>query len=176
MSVPKIIGILGYAGSGKTLVAKHLVERYGFRRTRFADPLKNMLKLGLGLTDDEVDGDLKMAPMERFGGVTPRHMMQTLGTEWGRWAVYPEIWVDAWLNSARSLDGALVVDDVRFPNEAKAIRELGGTLWRVYRPGVGMMVHPSETALGEIEVDALINNATSIPALLNSVDHLVKGP
>ena len=170
-----IIGILGYAGSGKTLVAKHLVDRYGFRRTRFADPLKRMLKLGLGLSDEEVDGDLKMAPMDRFGGCTPRHMMQTLGTEWGRKRVYPDIWVDAWVNIARETEGPLVVDDVRFPNEAEVIRELGGTLWRVYRPGVGMMIHPSETAAGEIDEDALINNATTVPALLNSVDLLVKG-
>jgi dephospho-CoA kinase len=46
----KIVAILGVAGSGKTLVARHLVEAYGFQRTRFAGPLKNMLKVGLGLT------------------------------------------------------------------------------------------------------------------------------
>jgi predicted kinase len=40
----KIAVILDVAGSGKRLVAKHLVEAYGFQRTRFAGSLKNMLK------------------------------------------------------------------------------------------------------------------------------------
>lgn len=171
---PQIIGVLGVAGSGKTLVAKRLVNHYGYTRTRLADPMKRMLKYGLGLSDEELDGDKKMAPMERFGGVTPRHMMQTLGTEWGRYRIYSDIWVDAWRDMVARTEGSVVVDDVRFPNEAKAIKEMGGVLWRVFRPDVGMMLHPSETSSGEIEVDATINNVTTIPALFRSVDLLMK--
>lgn len=173
MSVPKIIGVLGIAGSGKTIVAKHLTEQYGYARSRFAEPLKLMLKHGLGLTDEEVDGDLKMTPMERFGNVTPRYMMQTLGTEWGRRCVYKNIWVDAWRAHADAAEGPLVVDDVRFPNEAATIRQMGGVIWRVYRPGVEVMRHPSEFAMKDIKEDEFISNSTTIAALLKSVDTLM---
>lgn len=174
MSGPKVIGIVGLAGSGKTIIAKHLAEHYGYTRTRFAEPLKRMLRLGLGLSNEEVDGALKEEPMARFGGVTPRHMMQTLGTEWGRKRVYGGVWVDAWSNLALQNNGPVVVDDVRFPNEASAVRELGGTVWRVHRPGVEAMHHPSELAMMDITEDRYISNATSINALLRSVDMLMR--
>lgn len=170
----KIIGIVGVAGSGKTIVARHLTENYGYSRSRFAEPLKNMLKHGLGLTDEEVDGDRKMVPLERFGGVTPRYMMQTLGTEWGRRCIYRNLWVDAWREWAVDQEGPLVVDDVRFANEAAVIRELGGTVWRVYRPGVEIMRHPSELAMKDIKEDEFISNATTVGALLRSVDALMR--
>jgi hypothetical protein len=173
MSRPVLIGILGVAGSGKTLVSKHLVERYDYTRTRFADPLKRMLKLGLGLSDEEVDGNEKMRPLADFGGATARYMMQTLGTEWGRRTIHNDIWINLWKRSVRQATGPVVVDDVRFPNEAELIRSLGGVLWRVYRPGLNTMDHASERLQKTIEEDCLITNATTIPALFSSVDLLV---
>lgn len=168
-----IIGLLGIAGSGKTLVAKHLVDEYGYHRTRFADPLKTMLR-ALGLTEAEVDGDHKMRPMERFGGVTPRHMMQTLGTEWGRRRIHPDLWVDAWKVAVANLPGPIVVDDVRFPNEAAAVWAMGGEVWRVFRPGIGTIEHFSEQVGTKIAENELLANATTIPALLRSVDTLMR--
>ena len=171
-----LIGVLGVAGSGKTLVAKRLVDRYGFHRMRFADPLKRMLRDGLGLSEDEVDGDLKMTPNAVFDGHTPRYLMQTLGTEWGRRRVSQDIWVNIWKRDAALVDGNIVVDDVRFPNEALAIRALGGIIWRVYRPGLSAGPHMSERAQMEIEEDRLISNATTVDALWASIDHLVEEP
>lgn len=174
MSSCKIIGIIGLAGSGKTIVAKHLAENYGYTRTRFAEPIKKMLKYGIGLTDDEIDGRLKEEPMERFNGMTPRYMMQTLGTEWGRRRLYGNIWVDAWSDFAGKVDGPVAVDDVRFSNEAKAVHDLGGVLWRVHRPGVEIMRHPSEVAMQGIKEDRYIMNSTTISSLLRSVDALME--
>lgn len=169
-----LIGIVGIAGSGKTLVAKHLVERHGYTRMRFADPLKRMLRDGLGLSDEEVDGDLKMTPNPVFSGKTPRYLMQTLGTEWGRKRVSNDIWVNIWKRDAALAGPLVVVDDVRFPNEADAIRSLGGVIWRVYRPGLVTGAHWSERAQAEITEDTLISNATTITALLASVEHLIE--
>ena len=174
MSGRILVGILGVAGSGKTLVSKHLVERHGFTRTRFADPIKRMLKTGLGLTDAQLDGDQKMVPIPVYGGATPRSLMQTLGTEWGRRLVHGDLWMNAWLHDVAAVEGAVVVDDVRFPNEAKLIKAMGGTLWRVYRPGLNSMDHASERLQRDIVEDMLINNATSIPAMLASVDLLAR--
>lgn len=169
-----VIGVIGVAGSGKTVVAKHLIERYGFSRKRFAEPLKRMLKLGLGLTDEEIDGAGKQKALEQFGGCTPRHIMQTLGTDWGRRMIHSDIWVNVWKRDAYATGGLVVVDDVRFPNEAAAVRELGGTLWRVYRPGLVTMDHASERSQKSIQEDHLLNNATSIPDLIKSIDLLMQ--
>lgn len=170
-----LIGIIGLAGSGKTLIAKHLVDHRDYTRTRFADPLKRMLRDGLGLSQEEVDGDLKMTPNPTFGGRTPRYLMQTLGTEWGRKRVTHDIWVNLWKRDVLAIKGDVVVDDVRFPNEAQAIRDLGGVLWRVDRPGLVTGNHPSESVQAQIQEDVLISNATTIAGLLRSVDHLLNG-
>lgn len=172
-----LIGVIGVAGSGKTLVARHLVDRYGFERRRFAEPMKRMLKLGLGLTDEELDGDAKQRPLPAFGWCTPRHIMQTLGTDWGRRMIHSDIWVSVFRQEAdRDLAAGklLVVDDVRFHNEAAGIKALGGTLWRVYRPGLATMDHASERAQASIVEDVLITNATSVEDLVRSVDSLMR--
>lgn len=169
-----IIGLIGIAGSGKTLVARHLVERHGFVRQRFAGPLKEMIKVGLGLTNEQLDGTGKNDPIAWAGGCTPRHMMQTLGTEWGRRMIHSDIWINRWRFIVESESSDLiVVDDVRFPNEAAALRDVGGKLWRVYRPGLATSSHASERAQAQISEDILINNATSIAEMIRSVDAVV---
>jgi len=110
-----------------------MLEEKGFTRTRFAGPLKDMIR-SLGLTDREIDGDLKEEPCALLGGVTPRRAMQTLGTEWGRDLIHPEIWTVIWQERVRRLlaEGKwVVVDDCRFPNEAVAIKALGGFVIRI---------------------------------------------
>src|SRR6516164_9279263 len=92
-----VVGFAGRMHSGKTTAALELI-RYGFVRVRFAGPLKSMLH-ALGLTPAELDGDLKEQPCALLGGVTPRHAQQTLGTEWGRACITPEVWVNAWLHA-----------------------------------------------------------------------------
>jgi hypothetical protein len=138
-----IIGITGLAGSGKTEVAKYL-HQYGFRRTRFADPLKKMLR-ALGLSARHVDGDLKEKPCALLGGATPRWAMQTLGTEWGRRLIWGDIWIKAWERSAKKIlkkGGSVVADDVRFPNEVETIRSLGGIIINIERPGHNVIAAP----------------------------------
>ena len=152
-----IIGFCGPIGCGKTTAARHLVDGYRFERRRFAGPLKAMVK-ALGLTDEEVDGRLKEEPCERFGGSTPRHMMQTIGTEWGRNCVHPNLWVMAW-EASLPKNRDVVVDDVRFANEAQAIKRLGGTLVFIDRPGVAIGAHASEQQLLVPDI-TLKNNST----------------
>jgi len=165
-----IIGIVAHAGSGKTVAAKHLQDAHGFTRMRFAHNLKAMLKVGLGLTDEQLDGRDKMVPLDQFGGCTPRHIMQTLGTEWGRRMVHSDIWTNAWRRSASMVDGPIVVDDVRFPNEAAAIRAEGGILWRINRPGQPVGDHVSERLLREIQTAQTLTNDVSLADLILKVD------
>lgn len=155
-----IIGITGLAGSGKSEVAHVLKETARFRRVAFADPLKGMLA-SIGFTHEQLYGGEKEVPLAEFGGKTPRHMMQTLGTEWGRHLIVDEIWVTVWKRQVMGLlerAHHVVVDDVRFPNEVEAITSLGGEVWRVERHGVRAMNHPSEVHISSLNVAHTIGN------------------
>lgn len=148
-----IIALTGLAGSGKSTAAKHLVEVHGFTLVKFAGPLKAMLRC-LGLGDREIEGDLKEVPHPVLGGRTPRHAMQTLGTEWGRNLIHSNLWVNVAMASADNVldcGGPVVIDDCRFLNEANAVKERGGFIVKLMRTpsGVGTrtrigMQHPSE--------------------------------
>lgn len=106
-----IIGIAGAKGGGKTEVAEYLVKCMPWlRKVSFADPMKHMLQAGLKLTDAQLWGDEKEVVDPRYG-VTPRWMLQSLGTEWGRDLIKRDIWVRAL--EALIGDDAVIVDDVR---------------------------------------------------------------
>ncbi len=165
-----IIALTGYAGSGKSTVAQYLVEKHGYTRIKFAGPLKSMMR-ALGLGEREIEGDLKEAPCRLLGGKSPRQAMQLLGTEWGRDLIHPELWVNvAMANAAAVLDqgGRVVFDDTRFPNEVAAVRDMGGKVFRVTRPGVGPVnTHASDNI--RLPHDLEIFNSRSIAGLQEAV-------
>lgn len=131
---PLIVGITGPAGSGKSTAAGALVAD-GYQRLPLALPIKHMLRAGLGLTEEETDGQLKQVVLSRLGlTVTPRTLMQTLGTEWGR-DIDEHFWLKAWQARADKMiphtgqgRAMIVVDDVRFMNEALFLRSLGARI------------------------------------------------
>jgi hypothetical protein len=174
----KIIGITGLSGSGKSTIADILVYDFDFVRVKMAGPLKSMLR-AIGLGDAEIEGELKNEPCPLLGGMTPRHAMQTLGTEWGRKCIHENLWVDLWSEgacSALELGDApgVVCDDVRFANEADAVRRLSGEIWGVSRDGVLPGTHSSETELAEIVPDVLISNGGTIEDLQDTVFALMR--
>jgi dephospho-CoA kinase len=168
-----LVALTGSATSGKGIVSKRLTDFHSFHATRFADPIKRMLSVGLGLTMEQLDGREKQAPIAEFGGLTARHLMQTLGTEWGRRMVHSDVWVNAWRRNLSEYGDRIVVDDLRFPNEALLIRALGGTIWRINRPSVPVLDHASERFVREIAVDREIQNLTTINALTATIDDAV---
>jgi hypothetical protein len=163
-----LIGVSGLAGSGKSEVSAVLTSEFGFGRVKFADPLKNMIRTllrGAGHIDEDVErmveGDLKEVEIPELG-VSPRLLMVTLGTEWGRDAVRPDLWIRLW-KAAAEMHERVVVDDVRFPNEVDAIRELGGVIWRVERPGLVAASHVSEQL--SVEPDDVLFNTLDLDFL-----------
>lgn len=141
-----LIGITGYAGSGKDTVATMLWQqlRSGFvaqdkaQLMSFAAPIRQML-LALGVPWDYMtDRQLKEQPVPGLGK-SYRQLGQTLGTEWGRVATGdPDFWVRVAERQVSRLDsGTLVLfTDVRFPNEADFIHAYSGLLIHVDRPGI----------------------------------------
>jgi hypothetical protein len=171
-----IIGLTGYAGSGKSTAAKILVERHGFTLVKFAGPLKQMMRC-LGLGDREIEGDLKETPHDVLCGKTPRYAMQTIGTEWGRDLIGTELWVNVAMEAAWRVRGAgaeVVIDDCRFLNEAKAVQTEGGIIVEVMRPGVGPQSgHASENQIPD--PDRLIVNSGTIEDMAKQVAMLLRG-
>lgn len=156
MTKPKIIGLMGFMRSGKSTLAS-MLDHYGYKRYRFAAGLKAMLR-SLGLTEAQVDGDQKEVPCELLGGKTPRHAMLTLGTEWGRHLIHGDLWVRALMLQIIN-EPFVVIDDVRFPNEAEAIWQRGGVIWQMTRVEAGLNSdHPSEAGQLAITPNLIIEN------------------
>ena len=104
-----IIGLSGFAGTGKDTVADILVERHNYVKVSMADPLKRFCCDALDFSTDQLWGpsELRNKPDDRYKRksgekLTPRYALQTLGTEWGR-DCYPDIWVDYAIDVAERL-------------------------------------------------------------------------
>lgn len=87
--------------------------------------------------------------------------MRTLGTEWGRGLIWQQLWVAAWEADVATLQAAVAADDVRFPDEAAAVRRRGGLLIWIERPGLEAdLSHASDVQLGPDDCDlVLVNDA-----------------
>ena len=176
----KLIALTGAAKSGKSTIAKYLSKgtdsRYGthvpFVRARFSGTLKKMLMQITDVTEDMIEGSLKEEPQEIFGGRTPREVMQTLGTEWGRDSVYSKIWLDSWERSVCDLT-YVVVEDLRYLNEAELVKNRGGEIWRIKRPDYQCNGHISETEMEGIDPDLTIRNSGSLGELHAMIDSIL---
>lgn len=112
---------------------------------------------------------------EKDGGASPRLLMQMIGTDWGRDMICSDLWIRLWHLRAHSVpkEFGVVVDDVRFPNEAGAVRVFGGVVYRITadRPGVGIAgSHTSEKQT--LSTDRDIDNSRDIGSFLSAVDDL----
>lgn len=137
-----IIGLLGFAGSGKGTAADILVSK-GFVKESFADPVKDAVAAIFGWERTLLEGDTKESRdfrekrdefwSDKFGyEVTPRYMLQLMGTEAGRDTFNKDLWIHS-LEQRANRNKFTVVADVRFPNECDFIRRVGGFLVRVVR-------------------------------------------
>ncbi len=137
------IGLSGFAISGKTTAANYLEERYGYTRLHIADPLRGMLyklldDFGVDKIDafNHLEGRWKEDVIPELG-VTGRHAQITLGTEWGREQIHPDLWQRCWDARAERLGKPAMNDSVRFPNEEAGIKSKGGVTILIVRDGCG---------------------------------------
>lgn len=163
IKVPRVLALCGKAGSGKSTAASILVEEYGYTLVKFAAPLKNMLR-AIGMTNEQIEGGLKEIPSPLLLGKTPRYAMQTLGTEWGRQIIGDDFWCNAWRHTAQQViaaGGKVIVDDCRFENELRSVRQLCGSVVVIERPGLASIGnHQSENGLDTEALAKVINDGS----------------
>ncbi|MGZ4745694.1 MAG: deoxynucleotide monophosphate kinase family protein [Oryzihumus sp.] len=147
-----IIGLSGYARSGKDAAARALVAA-GWKRASFADRVRELALV----VQPELAGDVARVGWEATKERPEvRALLQRLGV-----GVRDIVDEDCWVTAAfRSLPvGPVVFTDCRFPNEARAISRRGGIVVRVVRPGLTPMNgHITDTALEHWPFDAVIVN------------------
>jgi hypothetical protein len=197
---PLIIGLTGPAGSGKDSVADAIVHLTNAGRMAFADALRaevcaafgvpvhyltarecKELPIGALALDRCMDPRFVERIIEVLSGAdlqaprSPRQIMQWWGTDYRR-ASSIDYWTSRVITRARQRIAraqrrCFVITDVRFADEAQAVRELGGVIWRVVRPGYGVAwgEHVSETTGAEFSPELTICNDGTLSKLQHSV-------
>lgn len=174
-------------GSGKSTVAAALA-RQGWQVIAFAEPLKAMagaLLEAAGYGQGEIEQILSTGKQQELGYLagapTARHLLQTLGTAWGRELVHPRLWIELWEDRVRGLlelGQPVVCDDLRTPEEMAAVRALGGECWLVQRPAgaiadAATLAHPTEGALAGASFDRVLVNGGTVEDLVARATRLV---
>jgi hypothetical protein len=154
-----IIGLCGYKGSGKSTVADYLRNTHGFSKINFKDALVSKMKALLPKTLNELAQLYNCSVDELFVTKPPAHraLMQEFGTDIFRGEMGDDYWVNEWRKSVDNPLSRIVTDDVRFTNEANAIKMKGGIIIRVIMQGLEQNdLHVSETEHLKIKEDFVI--------------------
>lgn len=211
-----IIGICGLIGSGKDTIAQYLVDSRGYNRVSFASALKDATAVLFGWDREILEGATAEARherekpdpfwSERLGREwSPRIALQYLGTDLFRNNLDESVWVYAAERRILNLGprANVVISDVRFPNEIKMIRKMGGQIWWVRRGELPVWwtrasiissrhntqppkkvldgfqheygVHYSEWAWVGTNFDAIFHNDSTLAALYQSVETYMEG-
>lgn len=199
-----LVGISGKIGSGKSTAAEHMRDAHGFKEYAFARPLKQAASalFGVPLGHFE-DRQMKETVVQQWD-MSPRRMLQWLGTDLIRDNFRDDFLVartmtevDTDASSALKLKlkhnlpaflvpaprfrstwhVAQVVSDVRFDNEARAILERGGEVWKIERPvtteSVEAEAHASERGISTDLVTRTIRNDASVSDFIIAIDDAV---
>ncbi|MFE2409834.1 hypothetical protein ACFXDE_15975 [Kitasatospora sp. NPDC059408] len=183
------IALIGKARAGKDTIAETLVHRFQYTRLAFADPLKDMLlrvdplvmdRFGLGAVRLSEVVDTKGWEAAKDQHPEARRLLQHFGQTLRDHE--PEFWLQMLMDKVRTADRwglPVVVADVRYPNEADALRRAGFRLVRVIRGGLAGVspaapTHESETVQEEIFADRTVFNLSTLDALHAQAEALVK--
>lgn len=151
----------------------------GFVRCSFADSLRALLiglLIGLDFDFNEIETFMQEGKEWTIPGIDKsfRQLMQTLGTEWGREMIHPDIWVMIERCRIESLsDMNIVFDDVRFENEAALIREMGGLIIHIDRGDLILDLHSSEAGIDIHPADIYVSNDHSLEDFLKEIGLIV---
>lgn len=182
MNNPKIALYSPVAQSGKSTTARFLQSIIGGERLSFADPMREAIipiaapflpggeaEVREWLKDDRKD----YAIIPRLGR-TLRYLLQTVGTDYGRNLIHPDLWTMIARERTRRISERepAIIDDLRFENEYAMLRDEDAILVRINRPDApisGNRGHVSEHRLDELPFDHVINNTGSKSELARKV-------
>jgi hypothetical protein len=202
-----IIGFVGLIGSGKDMAADILVEEFDYFKESFANSVKDIVSIIFDWNRTWLEGEDKHSrewretPIEywseAFGyEVTPRKMLQIIGTEAGRNIIHPDIWIHTTFRRMHPWND-YVISDVRFPNEVRSIQNAGGKVFRIRRgedpewmqhvqrleyDAEGLEsymrvkypnVHQSEWACANIKFDMIVENDSGFLELREKIRQLL---
>ena len=172
-----IIGVCGFIGTGKDTIADYLVGFHGYRRDSFAGTLKDAVAAVFGWDRELLEGITDSSRKFRetkdeywsnvFGvHITPRYILQFFGTEVCRNNLHKDIWIKSLINKLSNSSEKIVISDVRFINEASAIKEMGGYILFIDRNNLAEQYnHSSELdikEIGENYSDYIIHNHSTL--------------
>lgn len=158
-----IIAFTGYKRSGKS-VASNFLKKFGFERINFKDSLVEEIRQNFPDLLNVIGDDFENKPP------AVRALLQNYGTEVRR-RDNPDYWVNKWLEKVIKKEN-VVVDDCRFLNEARAVKDLNGIIIRIVRPNFNGDNHVSETEQDLINVDYTIFNDGKIDKLIKQIDDI----
>lgn len=179
-----IIGLVGFIGAGKGTVRDILVREHGYHGFAFADALKDAVSTIFTWPRGLLEGDsnASRAFRERVDPwwshklgyeVTPRLILQKMGTEACRHGIADNIWIAALEKRIHGYED-VVISDCRFPNELDFVRSAGGVIVRIKRgeePSLKeqMKMHISETAWNSVVPDYVIDNDGTLQELKDKI-------
>lgn len=198
-----IIGILGLKGSGKDTIGNYLIENYNFKKLAYADSLKDAICCIFGWDREMMEGSTTESRLWReeidpYWGVSPRQMMQKIGTDLFRKHFSDDVWIKSLKLKLQKIKTNVVITDCRFDNEINLIKELGGKVimvermfpnWKVitssYRNGIINKARAEtellKTGIHESEwrcylydnIDFYVDNSGSIEELYETIDKII---
>lgn len=186
-NLPKLIALCGKKRSGKDTAGSLYIEKYGYIKYAFANPLKEACREIFMFNEEQMDGKLKETIDEKWG-VSPRKVFQIFGTEMFRQRLtdfFPEMkdikenfWIyrfELWYKNLikTNPNAKVVVTDVRFPNEANIIKKLCGTVIKIERhTKKNNDSHSSEKSIDLIKGDINITNNGTIKEYHEKLDNI----
>lgn len=175
----KLLGITGPARSGKDTIGNYVVDKYGFVRYAMAWPLKEMVKVGLGLDPNDYETNDQKEAVIPWLGCSVRHVWQTLGTDWGRVCINEDLWLILAERTIKKVIGmgvpGVVITDLRFENELAMVRRMGGVVLHVKTKRKSNLsdqarAHASEAGVVVGPFDRVLANDDSLEELYQRVE------
>lgn len=169
-----LVAFSGLKGSGKDTAASILIEEYGFTKVSFAEAVRELaLIIDPIIIFEDVSSTARLSKLvTQFGWdkikreiPEVRRLLQRLGTEGGRNFYHEDIWIEIVDKKFKDLswdNTRYVITDCRFDNEVQFVRDKGGLLVWVERPGVESDGHASESPHIKDLASIVINNCSSI--------------
>jgi hypothetical protein len=179
----KIIGFSGLPRSGKDTAAECLQKEFLFSRIAFADPMKDGLSAMFRIPRWWFDDRDKKASLVPGMRITVRELMRHFGTDVMQGAFGHRVWVDVAYRRLQEITSApgplapgVVFSDVRFEHEASMVRNHGGVIVHLIRPGCERSVHESDAGVVPVHGDLELYNGGSEGDLLRLVREIPSLP